>query len=170
MSATKATVGITSIKGEQMNLQPSTLVVVKTHWIMKVFSVLGVLLFGVCIIGSIRDHESIATIGIFAFFAIGSFLLWFLSNSFIAISNEKILVSVIYGRFQIRWAEVISIETNGSFICFSGQDKRVVISLSLANRVARQAVDLIHEQCRERHIEIRNVVTVPLTHHNSRVP
>ena len=58
-----------------MNSQSPTAVVVRTHWIMKVFSVMGVLLFGVGIMGSIRDHESAATIGIFVFFTVQLFSL-----------------------------------------------------------------------------------------------
>ena len=150
-------------------MQNSRSVIVKTHWIMKVFSVIGFLFFGFGAFMSFKTGESLGTIAIFLFFAAGSFYLWFLASSFIEVSNEKVMVSVPYGRYQIGWGEITSIETNGKMYAFIGQDKRVVISLTLASSASRQALELINEQCKQKNLEIQNSVTVPLTHLNSKV-
>ena len=150
-------------------MQTTRSVSVKTHWIMKVFSVFGFLFFGWFAFLSFRSGESFGTIAIFLFFATASFYLWFLANSFIEVSDEKIMVSVPYGRYQIGWDEITSIKTNGEMYAFIGHGKRVVISLTFASSAARQALELINEQCQQRNLEIQKSVTVPLTHLNSKV-
>ena len=150
-------------------MQNSRSVIVKTHWIMKVFSVVGFLFFGFGAFMSFRTGESLGTIAIFLFFAAGSFYLWFLANSFIEVSNEKVMVSVPHGRYQIKWSEINSIETNGQMYAFTGQDKRVVISLTLASSASRQALELINEQCEQRKLEIQKSFSIPRTHLNSKV-
>lgn len=150
-------------------MQNTRSIIVKTHWVMKVFSVVGFLLFGFAGFMSFKTGESAVTIAIFLFFAALSFYVWFLADSFIEVSDEKIMVSVPYGRYQIEWNEITSIETNGRTYAFIGQNKRVVISLTFANRAARQALELINGQCQQRNLEIINSATVPQTHHNSKV-
>jgi len=136
---------------------------------MKAISVVGFLFFGFGVFMSFKTGESIGTITIFLLFAAGSIYLWLLASSFIEVNDEKIMVSVPYGRYKMGWSEITSIETNGKMYAFIGQDKRVVISLTLASSVSRQALELINEQSKQRNLEIQNSVTVPLTHLNSKV-
>lgn len=152
-----------------IRLETSKSVIVKTHWIMKVFSVIGSFLFGFAAFMSYKTGEPIGTIAIFLFFAATNFYLWFLADSFIEVSNEKVMVSAPYSCYQIRWNEITSIKTNGKMYAFIGRGKRVVISLTFASSASRQALELINEQCKKRNLEIQNSVTVPFAHLNSKV-
>ena len=102
-------------------------------------------------------------------FALGGIILWLLANSFIEMSNEKVLVSVPYGRYQIRWDEVNLIETNEQLYAFIGKDKRLVISLTFANKSSRDALELLEIQCKERNIEIKKSLSVSRTHLNTKI-
>jgi hypothetical protein len=150
-------------------MQDSRPIIIKTHWIMKVVAALGIIMFGGFAIIGLLNHEEISIVGMSFLFALGGIILWLLANSFIEMSNEKILVSVPYGRYQIRWDEINLIETNEKLYAFIGEDKRLVISLTFANKSSRDALELLEIQCKERNVEIKKSLSVPRTHLNTKI-
>jgi hypothetical protein len=144
-------------------------VIVKTHWIMKVVSVFGTLFFAFATYMSAKTNSGTVVVLEFVGFTGLSVLCWFLADSFIEVSEESVLVSVIYGRYKILWSEITSVTTNGRMYSFEGNDKRVVISLSLAGGTTRQALQLVQEMCARRGVPILENISVPMTHRNSKV-
>jgi hypothetical protein len=99
------------------------------------------------------------------------FVLWRLAGSYIEANTELVRVNVPYGTFAIRWPEITTIIVNGPLIAFTGNDKRVVVSLAFAGAHTNEFIELVKEQANKYKIEIRSLQpgeTIPITHQNSR--
>jgi hypothetical protein len=143
-------------------------VMIQTHWLVKAIAIIGFLMGGLFVYlwatGTSTDGWKIALM-----FGFLGMLLWVLASSYIEMTDQYVFVQVPYGRFKIDWDEVKQIDTNGTYYAFIGNDKRIVIAMSLMSSSQKQMYELMNLHIGKRNIEVRQSTTIPMTHKNSRV-
>ena len=140
-------------------------------WWMQVTQVFFALL---CAIGA---YFSIGLIlrGVYGFSIIFILLVIFvyigLANAFstIKITNERVTVTVFYGRFRIYWDEVTKVIFKPHLIALVGNDKRVVLSLAFAGKQRKKMLDYVNIQIEANNIQFEENESFPITHKNARV-
>ncbi len=139
--------------------------------IVGLLALVGVILF--FMVPEFIKKPSLDLAFFFLFAGFICWLLWGLFGASIEANSEFIRVKAINGRYKIFWQEVTVIRTDGSFMGFIGNDRRLVISLHNQNQEAGmfQLLQLIDEQARRRNIPIEKLTlgqSMPLTHENTR--
>jgi hypothetical protein len=143
---------------------------VRVHWITRVLFSVGLVLIAFTIYEMFNhpDRQTAIRLGIEI---IVDFGLYKLAGSYIKVNHEYVAVSVPYGIFKIYWPEIKKIRTSGPFIGFFGDDKRVIISLTFANKHALELIEIVKTQAQKHKIEIAALQAgerMPTTHLNSR--
>jgi hypothetical protein len=95
---------------------------------------------------------------------------WVNALSNIRITDESVTVTVVTGRYRIRWEEVTRIVLNHPLVALAGKDKWLVISLVFAGRNKKELLAYLDQQISKRKIIFeQDVPDFPLNHKNVRV-
>jgi len=135
---------------------------------MKAIAILSILIGVLFIYAWISGISTDGWQGTLLFGFLGG-VLWVFASSYIEMTDQYVFVQVPYGRFKINWDEVTRIETNGAYYAFIGDEKRIVIALSLMSSAQKRMHELMNLQVAKRNIEVHQSATIPMTHKNSRV-
>lgn len=131
-------------------------------WLMRGVSALAFFMAGTLLVLSMLQPVKglwVASI-FFVFVGVAPFLV---TNTYIEINEQFILLTTFYGKFKINWDEVKYLEKNRRIYAFTGENKRVAII------VAPKLINFIMQQVQKRNIEVRESYMVPDTQKNSRI-
>jgi hypothetical protein len=142
---------------------------IQVHWLFKIILNAGPLFFlGLTLFALTNGFNPIVLFfaGFTALGLLGAVLSW----SYIEVDEQQLTVfRAPFWKFAINWNEVKRLEIGSNGIAFCGDDKVLIMNLSMADANSQRLANYISQEVNRRNIHVKQVVAIRWTQKNTRV-